>query len=362
MNVLMLSRDSALFREESAFRLRAREYARLFSRLVIVAEGREKFEEGTLVGVPAWSRGAIGFYFTGARILRKKLPEDSWVITAQEEITGLAALFLSWRFNIPWQYQVHTDILNPYLRKESWKQAIRVRIAQMLLKRASRIRVVSERIKRTIHTRRPVDILPITVELGSYYEVGAHRSYEDPVGEFVFLVASRLSQEKNILMIIRAFERILKDYPRTLLRIVGDGPERAMLEDYVRIQKLGTHVQFEGWIDDPVRFFASDHCFVSASWYEGYGLSLVQAMASGMPIVTTDVGVVGELLKDNISGLVVEVGDEGNFLRELLRVRKDFSIRWGIGTEAYKKAQTLSTQEEYLLMFKDLLVRCTRNV
>ncbi len=134
-------------------------------------------------------------------------------------------------------------------------------------------------------------------------------------------MASRLTKEKNIGMAIKAMKGVIKQYPETGLIIVGDGPEKNKLKAESR--KLKANVVFENWTDDLASFYKTADLFLLTSNYEGYGRTVIEAMVANCPVVMTDVGIAGEIIKDGYSGLVVPVGNAKKLEEAILRMAGD---------------------------------------
>jgi len=117
----------------------------------------------------------------------------------------------------------------------------------------------------------------------------------------------RLSEQKDNETLIRSMERlktILKDRPFTLL-LAGDGPERLKLIDLVKSLKLTNQVRFLGFCQDIPSLLAGLDIFVNPSLWEGLSISLLEAMASAKPIVTTSIPANAELIEHQVTGLTV---------------------------------------------------------
>ncbi|MBS4052333.1 MAG: glycosyltransferase, partial [Methylomonas sp.] len=231
--------------------------------------------------------------------------DKRYVVTAQDPFElGLVAWRISSRFDIPLQLQVHTDFLSPYFKKGSLKNRARLVLAHMLIPRAQSIRVVSERIKRSLllkyHRITPnIHVVPIFVDIDTLRSVQAvdlRKKY--PGFDRIILMASRLSSEKNIPMAIRAFREVVKKHPRTGLLIVGSGPEELRLKAYAERLDLKGKIFFGGWQSSIAPFAKAAHIFLSTSLYEGYGLSVVEAAVTGTLVVSSDVGIATELLPE----------------------------------------------------------------
>ncbi len=189
-------------------------------------------------------------------------------------------------------------------------------LAKRLLKRADGIRVVSERIRESLITydirlTTKIFVLPIFVDVKRFGRTAASASMRERFPEFdhVVLMASRLTREKNIAFALRALGNIAKHFPHTLLLIVGEGPEESALRRMAHRLGLERNVHVEPWADDLGPYYRAADVFLLTSNYEGYGRTVVEAMASGTAVVMTDVGIAGELLEQGKNGLVVPVGD-----------------------------------------------------
>ena len=114
------------------------------------------------------------------------------------------------------------------------------------------------------------------------------------------------------LVPLRAVEQIIQTLatlPSAQLTILGDGPERPRLVATITEFGLEGRVQLHGWVRDIGPHLMTAGIFVSAARDEGFGLALGQAMAAGLPVVSYDVGAVGELVVHGQTGLLVPPGD-----------------------------------------------------
>jgi len=116
---------------------------------------------------------------------------------------------------------------------------------------------------------------------------------------------------------------------------------------------LGSRVRFLGARSDARGLMRSAGAFVQASAYEGYGLTLVEAALAGIPIITTDVGIVGDVLEDV---LVFETGDTDALARHLESVRNDPALRDRLAApnEAAARASLRSPEETAQAIRDDL--------
>ena len=120
---------------------------------------------------------------------------------------------------------------------------------------------------------------------------------------------ARLYPQKNQKMMIEAFAKIADEFPDWQLVIFGEGPLRSSLELIVKSLQLDGRVLLPGRTEHVVEELRKSKIFCLSSDYEGMSNSMIEAICVGLPIVTTNVSGVKELVDDNINGFVVECGD-----------------------------------------------------
>lgn len=128
-----------------------------------------------------------------------------------------------------------------------------------------------------------------------------------------FVYCGRLIREKGVSILLEAFEMLQNKYPETSLKILGDGPEMGLLKRQVLEKKLEKRVEFFGVVSSDFikNLYKIKPVFVNPSFYaEGFQIALLEAVASGLPIITTSVGGAGELLEANRSALFVVSRDK----------------------------------------------------
>src|SRR5207247_1768501 len=119
----------------------------------------------------------------------------------------------------------------------------------------------------------------------------------------------RLSPEKGQNVLLQALPSVLAAFPQAACVLAGEGPARAALEAEARRLGIGDRVVFLGLRRDVPMVLAALDLFVQPSIYEGFGLSLLEAMAAGLPVVASRVGGIPELIEDGRTGLLVPPQD-----------------------------------------------------
>jgi glycosyltransferase involved in cell wall biosynthesis len=123
------------------------------------------------------------------------------------------------------------------------------------------------------------------------------------------VTVARLSGEKDIATLLRALVHVVTTFPQARLEIAGDGPCRGELLQLAENLRLAEHVVFHGTVRDVPALLARASLFVLPSQSEGISLTLLEAMARGLPIVTTAVGGNPEVVEAGATGVLVPVGD-----------------------------------------------------
>lgn len=141
-------------------------------------------------------------------------------------------------------------------------------------------------------------------------------STSDPVVGTV----ARLSPEKDQATLLRAFQQLVRELPSAHLILVGDGALRTELERLARDLEIAQRAHFLGERQDIASLLRAMDVFCLPSLTEGTSLTLLEAMATGLPVVATAVGGNPEVVADQVSGLLVEPGQPDQLAHALLRV------------------------------------------
>ena len=129
-----------------------------------------------------------------------------------------------------------------------------------------------------------------------------------PNGEKVLVHTSNFRVVKRVTDVIRIFEKVCKIIPSKLM-LVGDGPDRSECERLCRQLDICENVKFLGKQEGLVEILTSSDVFLIPSQSESFGLAALEAMAAGLPVVSSSVGGLPELVKHNETGFIAEIGD-----------------------------------------------------
>lgn len=371
MKVLMISTDRLIFQTGAEVRRRMLDYGTLFEELQVIVLTRrsdglktERLTDNVVVIATNSQNRVLSIlraFLIGRDILKKNL--GAWVITSQDPFeTGLIACVLKKLFNHPWQAQVHTDLGNKNFRQESLLNFIRFIIAFVIIRQADGVRVVSLRIKEFLISiwkiEKPITVLPIFVARPTEMpapEIANDLHHKYPNLSFIVLMASRLTREKNFGLALGALAETCSHRPGLGMVVVGSGPERKRLGGLIKAMALEDRVFFEDWTCNLGDFYQTADLFLLTSNYEGYGRTIIEAGLYGCPILSADIGLVGEIATDK-EILICPVGDEVCLAE---KIGWAVSHQRELGQMALKfkdkLSQNLLTRGKYLTLFRESL-------
>jgi glycosyltransferase involved in cell wall biosynthesis len=195
--------------------------------------------------------------------------------------------------------------------------------------------------------KRHVTTLPNGIDLERF-------AYHGPCPGGPAVTVARLSPEKDIANLLRAVALVLPAAPTFRLRIAGDGPLRAELMQLAATLGIEGHVAFLGEVGDIPALLNEASLFVLPSRTEGISLTLLEAMASGLPVVATRVGGNAEVVADGTTCLLVKAQDPADLARRLLELwnHPDEGRRLGMAgrrrVEAHHDVRTMVAEYERL--------------
>lgn len=156
---------------------------------------------------------------------------------------------------------------------------------------------------------------------------------------------TRLRQEKGTIILIRAMKEIINHWPNIILLVVGEGPQRKILEKTVNDLQLKRYVKFLGFRSDVAELMSIFDVTVIPSLSEGFPLALAEAMAVGRPIVATRVGGMVDVGKDYKDVLFVPPNDHVRIAEKVLLLLNDQSLAKRLGESAKIKSKMLSVEK-----------------
>jgi glycosyltransferase involved in cell wall biosynthesis len=172
--------------------------------------------------------------------------------------------------------------------------------------------------------------------------------------DLLFVCVARFFPQKNHKTLIDAFASGPGRLPDTRLLLAGDGYLRPAVERQVQEAGLSDRVRFLGRREDIPDLLAASDVFVLASLWEGNPLSVMEAMAAGLPAVVTAVGGVPELVESGRQGWVVPPSGCGALSAAMMRLAENASLRRSMGAAAAARAHARFGQEQMVKTYESL--------
>ncbi len=229
------------------------------------------------------------------------------------------------------------------------------------LRRTDAIVAVSEAAARVMLARRPACAPKLQVIHNGVERVEPHRSRAQVRGdlglggEVVGIMVARLDQLKGHETLLRALALPQVQEQPLVVLLLGDGPERPRLEVLARELELGPdRLRFLGFRRDVPDLLSASDFFVLPSLTEGLPLSVLEAMAQGLPIIATPVGGIPELVTHEEHGLLVPVKEPEALADAVVRVAADAPLRQRQGRAGRERAEALFSFSAMTRRYEDL--------
>lgn len=176
----------------------------------------------------------------------------------------------------------------------------------------------------------------------------------------ITLGGTRITERKGINYLIEALALLVSKYPNIFLRLVGEGNEKENLMNLTKELKLDNVVEFVGLIprEKIAPYYQEAKLFVLPSLNEGMSNAMLEALATGLPILATDTGGTKELVEDGTNGMIIKMQDARDLAEKIERLINDEALRVRMGQESRRKAEQMSWKnvaQEYYELYKQVI-------
>jgi glycosyltransferase involved in cell wall biosynthesis len=241
-----------------------------------------------------------------------------------------------WKRNIYWQQRLLTPNVHLYT---AVSQAVAQQLSQSFQVPSRKIRVIYNGI--------PTASYDETTTRGPVSQRGSKRP--------IVLTVARLDAQKGHKFLLDAITQI----PDAHFLLAGEGAEQAGLQAQARELGIGDRLSFLGYRSDVPDLLASCDLFVLPSLYEGFPLSVLEAMAAGKPVVATAVGGTPEAVIDQVTGYIVPPGDANSLAGAIRKVLSNTALAHAMGMAGKERVQASFTVDTmancYNQIYEDLL-------
>ena len=195
-------------------------------------------------------------------------------------------------------------------------------------------------------------VLENAVPLEFYQSKGANLS---KASEPTILFAGLLTKNKGIFDLISIVSKLINKVPSARVLLAGTGDLKE-IDSFVKSHGIEGSVQLPGWIDPEqlIGLYHQSHLFVLPSYYEGFPMVVLEAMACGLPIISTRVGGIPELIEEGQNGILIDPGDRKALLEALVALLDDPILRETMGQNNIKKIREKYDIPIYIQKLKSL--------
>lgn len=316
-NLLMLSGDvSVAQRHDGAFFQMLGRFSRYWQRIDILTptapNARARIIHENVYVHPSPYHRALQPWFIRQKG-RALFTERSYQLVTSHDFgffyNGMGAWWLLRDVSIPLVSEIHHIEGYPLatsLREQLWRRAARWYIP-FVAQSGAYFRVVNQTVADDLTRDFGVPEEKIRVLSSLYLDLDAYQP-QDVAKQYDVLFVGRLAQNKGIMLLLNAIAQVKATYPAITLAIRGDGPLRAEIDDFIAAHQLQDTVTFLPRIPDSEMptLYSTARMLVCASTVEGNPRVTAEAMACGVPVISTRVGIMPTLVTDGENGVLVD--------------------------------------------------------
>ncbi|MFC1564491.1 N-acetyl-alpha-D-glucosaminyl L-malate synthase BshA [candidate division KSB1 bacterium] len=201
---------------------------------------------------------------------------------------------------------------------------------------------------------RPIEVIHNFVDTKVFKrkENQALRDKIAPNGEKILVHISNFRPVKRVDEIVKLFAGILKEVPCKLM-LIGDGPERSRAEKSCRDLGICDHTVFLGKQNAIPDYLSAADLLVCASENESFGMTILEAMSCGVPVVAYSVGGIPEIIQDGKQGFMITNDDSSSFAESCIRILTDSELHNSMARSGIKRARTEFSAEVIIPKYEE---------
>lgn len=234
---------------------------------------------------------------------------------------------------------------------------------QLMARCPHRVFAVSEDLRRHLvgegFSPDAVDVIYNGIDLGPLPDPAARVRARARLGvsdtTFVIGTIARLDPVKDLQTLLRAVAAVAREI-NVVTAIIGDGPERPALERLASELQIQSHVRFLGQRQDAREWLAACDLYVNSSISEGVSLTILEAMAAGLPVLATEVGGTPEVVGSS-AGQLVRPRDPDLLASSVLRLAREPAQRTALGRIARQRVESRFTLERMVREYRDVYLQ-----
>ena len=269
---------------------------------------------------------------------------------------GFVSFLIKKEYNIPYVVSLRGSDVPGYSDRFVFLYKIIKPLIKLIWKNSFAVIANSEGLKELAQKTNPKQVVGIIYN-GIDIENFKPKPEARPVNNFIItLGASRVTERKGIDYLIKALANLVPQYSQLLLRVMGEGDARESLEKLAKDLELEKNIEFIGRIprENTAPYYQEASIFVLPSFNEGMSNAMLEALASGLPLIATNTGGTSELVEEGVNGFIVKMKDSQDLADKIEILMKDEDLRKRMGENSRKKAEDMSWEkvaEEYTKLY-----------
>lgn len=282
------------------------------------------------------------------------------VIHVQNITNSIPSYIASCRYNIPYLICINGNLelmgyFLPYFLKKYWPKLPYLKHANAI------VTLTPEMVAEfTLDLKRDLVLIPTGVDLGKFSPI--ERTETSLLSNLILLTVCRLDDKKGIEYAIESMITIKSKFSNVKLLIVGDGEYRKYLEQLVIKWNLSKEVEFIGSVlnSEINQYYRKADVFLLPSLFEGYPLVLLEAMACGLPIISTPVSIAPEIINTWNNGYIVPFKSASAIADAVIAILSDRSKCKEFGINSFNASKTVLTwrdvAKKYEQLYQDIII------
>jgi len=207
-----------------------------------------------------------------------------------------------------------------YIKQQRWKQIFCI-LEKSTLKKVDQIIAVSKDTRNIIIDKykipkSKVKYIPNAVKTDEYFPI---RNIDKIPNSILYV--GRLDERKGIKFLVESYKKLTETHPEVKLFIIGKGPYSSFIQDYSKKNNL-KNLRMLGFIPDEElnEWYNKVTCFVCPSIFEGFGITVIEAMSAGTPVIGTNVDGIRTIIQDGHNGYLIDYGNVTDLVEKLIQV------------------------------------------
>lgn len=193
-----------------------------------------------------------------------------------------------------------------------------------------------------------------------YNSIQVKEDFESKADGNTIIFVGRLNVVKGIDFLVEIMDRMRKKLDKCRLLIVGDGPHRKWIEESIRNRNLNEYISMVGVTDDVYQYYEKSSLMLQTSRVEGFGMTIIEAMSCGIPVVSFHNLGPDEIIRDGKDGYLIEQYNIDDFVKKSIRILTDDKLRQEFSEASKERAKDFRL-EKLLPEFKQNVEKLVLN-